>query len=909
MNKKIIGFVLSLILGLAILIGGGEPATAQADEPLAIPVDQIIIKYKDDANLNQAVQVQASDQMQRLNDVAGVTISYSRLMSGDAHVLDLAKPLPIDDAVSVTARLSALPEVEYAEPNYFAFPMEEAPDLPYVSPNDTFYLEQWHYFAPTTGTYGMNASGAWDITKGSASIFVAVLDTGITDHADLAGRWIGGYDMVSDLWRANDGDKRDDDPRDPGDWIFADDCFSGSPTRDSTWHGTHVAGTIGAATNNDLGVAGVNWISKVVPVRVLGKCGNTTDDIADGILWAAGLSVPGAPDNPHPAKVINMSLGGYNPYGCSETYQNAINAAYAAGSVVVVSAGNFTQNASNYQPANCDNVITVAATHRDGDRANYSNFGNTVEISAPGGDSSWGVLSTMNTGYQSSLGDTYSFLYGTSMAAPHVSGVASLMYSLDPFLTPSEVLEFMQDTVTPFPSGSTCDTSICGSGILNAAAALAAVLGPKPTTPTLYAIANPDGIGTYTVNWNDVPNAEEYTLQEDDNAFFSSPTTYPPIAVSQKLITGRPGGTWFYRVRAANNSGSSAWSNTRFTSVKPETPVLDPITNPDNTDAFTITWSSEVGADGYLLQEAITDTFDSMTTRYMGTATQYQVTGQAGGDWYYRVRAYNDAPVPSDWSNSETVTVTYSTLSAPDLLPILNLDPPESFTASWSDILSATYYILEESGNPYFVDPMVVYSGPMTEWDLKDMYGGTWHYRVRAFSITDQGPWSNWQSTEVPFSIYLPVGLKNFSSASAAPSCTPDPTGESDNIDDALIVCNDQTVVGQVSDSDWDDVYRIYAVNGQELTISINGTGGDADLYLFAPGSTDVDSDPTAAASAQDGNSETISITIPVSGYWYIDVYSYEGTIDYTLSIALSAFNTSQTTAFENLNSGHHLRR
>jgi serine protease len=245
----------------------------------------------------------------------------------------------------------------------------------------------------------------------------------------------------------------------------------------SSWHGTHVAGTIGAASNNGVGVTGINWVSKILPVRVLGKCGGYTSDIIDGMRWAAGLSVTGVPANSHPARAINISLGGSG--ACSAEQQTAINEIVAAGTVVVVAAGNSNTDASNFNPANCNNVITVAATNRSGYRSYYTNYGSVVEISAPGGDTSSsdsnGVLSTLNTGTQGPVADTYAYYQGTSMATPHVTGVASLVLSVKPSLTPAQVLQVLQSTARAFPVGSTCNTSICGAGIVDAAAAVHAV--------------------------------------------------------------------------------------------------------------------------------------------------------------------------------------------------------------------------------------------------------------------------------------------------------------------------------------------------------------------------------------------------------------------------------------------------
>ena len=366
-----------------------------------------------------------------------------------------------------------------------------------LPPNDPQYTNQWHYY----DTWGINAPGAWDITTGSSNVVVAVIDTGITNHADLSGRTLPGYDFISDARVANDGNGRDSDPSDPGDWITsaesASGFFQGCDVADSSWHGTHVAGTIGAATNNGVGVAGINWVSKIVPVRVLGKCGGYHSDIIDGMRWAAGLSVSGVPANPNPAKVLNMSLGGQARV--ARLNRPPSTKSSATGTAVIVAAGNSNADASGYNPASCNGVIAVAATNRSGDRAYYSNYGSVVEISAPGGEtSSWanGVLSTLNTGTTVPASDTYAYYPGTSMATPHVVGVASLVLSMAPTLSPSQVQQILQNTARDFPIGSTCTTSICGAGIVDAAAAVGAV--PRITSLSPASVAT--GSGAFTAH-------------------------------------------------------------------------------------------------------------------------------------------------------------------------------------------------------------------------------------------------------------------------------------------------------------------------------------------------------------------------------------------------------------------------
>ena len=441
----------------------GNPDQTQVSEP-GLPTDRIIVKYK--SNMQAFSSPEQVSQMERVSNAAGMTLEYMRTMSGDSHVLQLPERMPVEQVQEISEQLMLLPEVEYAEPDLIL--------THGLVPNDPFYGSQWHYF----DTYGINAPAAWDLTTGSSNVVMAVIDTGITNHADLSGRTVPGYDFISDVLMANDGNGRDNNPSDPGDWVTLADSsgyFAGCPVSDSSWHGTHVAGTMGAASNNGTGVAGVNWNSRILPVRVLGKCGGYTSDIADGMRWAAGLPVSGVPNNPNPAKVLNLSLGGFG--ACGTTYQNAINSIVSAGSVVVISAGNSNADASNYRPANCSGVITVAATSAAGSRAYYSNYGSTVEISAPGGDfsSDTGVLSTLNTGTTVPVADTYESYQGTSMAAPHLSGVVSLMFSLNPHLTPSQVLQILQSTANPFFSGGTCTTSNCGAGIVDAGAAVNAV--------------------------------------------------------------------------------------------------------------------------------------------------------------------------------------------------------------------------------------------------------------------------------------------------------------------------------------------------------------------------------------------------------------------------------------------------
>jgi serine protease len=520
-----------------------------------LKTNQIIIKYNESDSFH--TDAASPTQINRLSSVAGISLTYVREMSGEAHIFRLPSMMGTVALARIIEQLTLLNEVAYAEPDYI---MRHT-----LTPNDPFYPQQWHYSDPSTGNYGINLPLAWDLSQDLPSVVVAVVDTGITNHIEFQNQTVPGYDFISELLIANDGNGRDNDPSDPGDWITsAEDAsgfFQGCGIRNSSWHGTHVAGTIGAASNNGIGVAGINWKVKILPVRVLGKCGGYTSDIADGMRWAAGLPVTGVPVNANPAKVINLSLGG--AASCSTTYQNAINAINATGATIVVAAGNSNTNANTFQPANCNGVITVAATNKDGSKASYSNYGAIVDISAPGGDSLGGILSTLNTGTQGPAEETYAFYQGTSMAAPHVSGVASLIYATNSSLQWTQVLQVMQENVTPFPAGSTCTLSICGSGILNAYAALQALKSPvTPSAPTGVSASD----GTYTdrvyVSWSSVSGATSYqvfrcttTSTANCGTALSSPTT-----TNYNDYNATAGVTYYYRAKACNSTGCSVYS-------------------------------------------------------------------------------------------------------------------------------------------------------------------------------------------------------------------------------------------------------------------------------------------------------------------------------------------------------------
>jgi serine protease len=458
-----------------------------AEQKFILETDRIIVKYKDSApaakGLARAAEVKADRKakLARAGQEFGMTVSESHAISTGAHVFKLNGRKHLQEVEKLAAEMMARdPDIEYAEPDRIMTHMATA--------NDPYYAQQWHY---TDATGGLRLPTAWDKSTGTG-VVVAVIDTGYRPHADLSGQFLAGYDFISSATIGNDGNGRDSDASDPGDWVAAGECYAGSPASGSSWHGTHVAGTVAAKTNNSLGVAGVAYNAKMVPVRVLGKCGGYTSDIADAITWSSGGTVTGVPANANKAKVLNLSLGGSG--ACDATTQTAINGARSRGSVVVVAAGNDNMNVSNASPANCSGVIAVAATGKTGGRASYSNYGTLVDVAAPGGDGSYSVISTLNSGSSTPGSDNYAGYQGTSMATPHVAGVAALMFAAKSTLTPDQVESMLKSTARAFPA--TC--SGCGTGIVDATAAVNAAIGgtTTPTGPTINETESNNTLGT-----------------------------------------------------------------------------------------------------------------------------------------------------------------------------------------------------------------------------------------------------------------------------------------------------------------------------------------------------------------------------------------------------------------------------
>jgi thermitase len=701
--------VIALLILLSLVAGIGWPASAGvANPPPGVAGADLSAEFKP-GELLVKFEPEISAALAQ-STMQGYEAEYVRTLYGSDVEL---WQVPEGSESQIMERLNAEPTVEYAEPNYRVYAFDNVP-------NDPSFNKQWAHAI-------IESPAAWDVTTGSTGVTVAILDTGIDpSHPDLASKIVAGYDFV-----AND-----------------------SNPRDENGHGTHVAGIAAAITNNGVGVAGVDWQARIMPVRILDYEGaGWVSDMVSGIGWAKD----------HGADVLNLSLGGTY---YSSSAQTAINQAHSSGCLIVASMGNDGSGTPLY-PAAYNNVLAVAATGPSDSRAPYSSYGDHCDVAAPGGYMTYyqdpaGIYSTMPTYpvYMTTVEyfyNNYDYVHGTSQAAPHVTGLAALVWAVAPSLTPNQVQTAIETTAVD--KGAPGWDRYYGHGRIDAAAALQAY--SMPEAPVLYSITN-GGANDYLVDWSDPPRADSYTLQEDDHPSFPSPTTLYAGPNSQFSITGQDGGTWYYRARASNSQGDSPWSNVESVRVRPMPPSLDPINNPGSGDEYQIAWSSVVGASGYELQEKSPALpWSQAIVRYRGTGLQYDVTGQRGGTWQYRVIAYNGVG-DSQPSNIVSTTVEEPALPWPTLYAIQNQDGDGDYWVQWEAVSGATRYVLEESRNPYFVAPTEPYDGPETQHEVTDQPEGTWNYRVRAFGPGGRSPWSNVEFAVVPAWIYFPLVARKY---------------------------------------------------------------------------------------------------------------------------------------------------
>jgi serine protease len=548
----------------AALLGKPAPASAASRQKVA----RLIVKLR---SSDMARSAMASAHVRQLSAMAGVGVKSVRSMSGDASVVTLDAPISLSDAKTLVARMASDPMIEYAEPDLVL--------RPFLAPNDVDYTpRQWNLLPPTATYSGaldvtpavpprtapavgaINMPTAWDVTTGSSSVVVAVIDTGITNHPDLNGgnpalayapgnqqRFLPGFDFISldniqglgpTGFRENEpvlDPGPDDDPTDPGDASSAqekidfEECDDGNPANQDTFHGTMTAGIIAANSNNTAGMAGVAWTVKVLPVRAIGKCGGSLLDMANAIRWAAGLTVtiPGVtvPNNAaNAAKVIYIGAGTAPGVACGPTLQGAIDAAIGAGSVVIAPTGNHGElNISS--PANCDGVISVTAHSINGESTQYANIGPNggagpnPTISAPGGGTP--AVLGVTPGADGIDDPTWDGFYiwstapgltppgninrtGTSLAAAQVAGVAALIKAKVPNATPVQIRGALTTSVRPHPELTYCAPgrnrdNQCGIGLLDATRALQAAGPPVVVTPPANVTVPVGGTASFTV--------------------------------------------------------------------------------------------------------------------------------------------------------------------------------------------------------------------------------------------------------------------------------------------------------------------------------------------------------------------------------------------------------------------------
>jgi serine protease len=594
-----------------------------------------------------------------------------------SRIIELPADVPVEQLYDLADQLVTEGLVDHAEPDIRM--------VPFVV-DDPWYASQWHLSGngASGGRHGIGLEAAWKRTTGSPDVTVAVLDTGQRSHPDIDARIVPGYDLISNATTARDGDGRDPDPTDEGDWSNAGDCGTGSPARDSSWHGLHVAGTIGASTNNGIGVAGIDQWARLQHVRVLGRCGGQMSDIADGIRWAAGLPVTGVPLNATPARVINLSLGGAGD--CGTTLQGAVTAAIDAGAVVVVAAGNTNIDAATISPANCAGVITVAANSPAGDRAGflngsggrtpYSNFGLVVDIAAPGGDNSFtdgGVISTYNLGRKQAGEPDYASLIGTSMAAPHVAGLVALMLATNDQLRASEVKALLVGTARPFGSSSgafRCSSSRtatyhCGAGIADAGSAVAVAAG-EPGAPRLSASA---GDLDATLSWTastSLNGPMAYELRRSagatctaDSAILAGPTSSHAHTDAELAH----GSTYRYCVTAVDRDGRrSAVSNTRTITVTDLSPPAAPsLSATGGNEQVTLSWTAAGDPTTPITYRLYRSTSTSCSTsstliRTQTSRTHTDIGLEAGTTYRHCMTATDGAQNTSKVSNTTSTT-------------------------------------------------------------------------------------------------------------------------------------------------------------------------------------------------------------------------------------------------------------
>ncbi|QNE88889.1 S8 family serine peptidase [Corynebacterium incognita] len=722
MSKQLWKRVGTSIVAISVALGAAHVPTAAARDGGFTP--EIVDKYQSMAKVPKVADQSATsftvkfqntdliteqvkiDELDRLvrdfNTDSGMSVDWTkrREMWNGTWVIDLSETVPANKVVNLRAVLEASAKISHADINarYAGFAAATDPD----------YGKQWPLHPNTNAPAGSHANveKAWDLGFTGKDVMVGVSDSGIINHPEMPtsltqhqqNPWSTptgnpqdkltlGIDMIShpgvsgDQMFTDQFNDRDLNPYDDGDWFPPgyDVCPGAPGSPSSSWHGTHVAGIIAANQNNGQGGTGVAPDAKLMMARSLGKCGGDTGDIADAIAWLGGVPVPGVPDNPTPAKVINLSLGGiYRAPMCDPQYQEVINAVTARGTTIMVAAGNATEDTSYTTPANCNNVVTIGSTGPEGHRAMYSNFGDAIDLGAPGGNGAAVVngnqvqwipenqyWSTVDAGSRNPIGAGYNWMEGTSMATPLATGVVAMMYEANPSISPADVERILKDTAQPyteepyiadnfgfFPDGrpmyeTSRTASQMGSGVIDACAAVyqAAVEGgntpavdcegiaststPETTEPgatetvTTTVTQAPETV-TETATVTEAPVTETDTVTET-----ASPETETSIVTSTLEVTTtavEPGEVITVTETSTETQAPSTVTSTVATDTATETttvqgePTTVVTTMPGATEVVTTTESAPAAT------ETVTETTTAPTATETVTETETAAT-------------------------------------------------------------------------------------------------------------------------------------------------------------------------------------------------------------------------------------------------------------------------------------------
>jgi serine protease len=700
----LIGFLAALLLASTYVAAGTNERNPVRTHPTAAaesPNQRILVKLRSSAAASahaQALSIEAkhalmtgvNTTLQSLAQRTNLTLRQSREITTGLHALQV-QPAPGESIAATLARLRADPSVETAEVDQRRYA--------HAMPNDPLFTGQW--YEQNTQPAGVDAVTAWDTTTGRPDVVIAELDTGVRfDHPDILavsakGRLLPGYDFVSDPTIANDGDGRDSDPSDPGDWITSTDTqnaeFSGCTVENSSWHGTRVAGILGALSNNSTGITGMTWQPKILPVRVLGKCGGVDSDILDAMLWAAGKHVAGVPDNPNPAQIINMSLGGAG--ACTSAEQTVVTEVVAAGVVVVISAGN--EGGPVDSPANCVGVAGVAGIRQVGTKVGFSSLGPEVALAAPAGNCVnatgaclFSIDTTINNGTTNPGANTYTDQLnpnlGTSFSSPIVAGIAGLMTSVNPNLLPSQLIARLKEGSKTFPVSSdptvlncqapsttnlqtaecNCTTTTCGAGMANAPGALKAALRPiaavmLPATVSAGQNVTLSGTGSSAACGHTVVSYAWTNVTSSTNAIQGANT-------ATATVVAPASGSFTVRLTVTDDAGHTDTADvvvnaTSATSTSPSTANANSAKCTAGAIVVTVgvspTTASVQSGNG-------TQTFTATVTNASNTTVTWSVNGVTGGNATVGMISSNGVyTAPAAVPTPATVTVTATSMA------------------------------------------------------------------------------------------------------------------------------------------------------------------------------------------------------------------------------------------------------